>query len=139
MTVAELSLRPPNPRRFRSQWLRVAVFTFLVNSHIASCTSATFQSDRAPFSEAEVNRALAPVEQIKRTCYAGSNSQREKRRVQLEFIAYVGAKGEVHTEPAGPGTFDPALLECLRQHLDELQFPAKGREDQFHLRFDLTP
>lgn len=137
--MAELTLLARTPRRFGSQWLRVAVFAWLVNAHTAGCTSATFQNDRAPFSEAEVNRALAPIEQIKRTCYAGSTSQREKRRVQLEFIAYVNEQGVVHAEPAGPGTFDPALLECLRRHLDELRFPSKGQADQFHLRFDLTP
>ena len=135
--MVELTLPPRNPRRLRSQWLRVAVFLSLAAS--AACTSATFQSERAPFSEAEINRALAPIEQIKRTCYAGSDSQREKRRVQLEFIAYVTGDGRVHAEPAGPGTFDPALLECLRQRLDQLQFPAKGKQDQFRLRFDLTP
>lgn len=106
---------------------------------VSACTSATFGSDKSPFTRAEVNRALAPAAQIERSCYAQSQSRAERRRVQLELIAYVNAQGFVHVDLLSSDARDPELLECLRTRLEELRFPAKGEADQFRLRFELTP
>ena len=105
----------------------------------AACTSAAFDPEASPYSQAEVNRSLAPVAQIERGCYRDSLSRREQRKVRLELIAYVNEQGKVHLDPVVVDPSDPALTECVLDRLSQLQFAAKGRADQFHLRFDLKP
>jgi hypothetical protein len=98
-----------------------------------------FGAEKPTFSQAEVDRALAPASGIERSCYAGSSSQRRKLRVRSEFIVYVNARGQVHADPVSIDADDPKLLACLQRDLEQLTFPAKGASDQFHLRFELTP
>jgi hypothetical protein len=115
---------------------RGAVFVALLSS---ACTSAMFGERKPVFSQAEVNRALAPLSQIEQRCYADSPSRRERRPVELELIAYVNEHGGVHADPQGGLPHDPALLECLRNGVQGLEFPAKGEADQIHLHVDLKP
>jgi len=105
----------------------------------AACTSAVFDPERSPYSQAEMQRSLAPVSQIERGCYQDSVSQRARRKVRLEMIAYVNEQGGVHIDPVLVDPADPQLTQCVRSRLSQLQFAAKGRADQFHLRFDLQP
>jgi len=105
----------------------------------ASCTSAAFEAKAGPYSQAEINRSLAPVAQIERACYGSSRSRQSKRSVRLEMIAYVSEQGQVHIDPLLVDPADPELTECVRSRLSQLQFAAKGRADQLHLRFELTP
>ena len=102
-----------------------------------SCTSAIFDSEVAPFSQAEVDRALAPIPQLEQRCYRGSESERRKVTAHYDFIAYVDTHGKVHADPRGSDVHDPALLECLRTGIEQLSFPDKGAADQFRLRFEL--
>lgn len=104
-----------------------------------ACTSAVFDPENSPFSQAETRRALAPAAQIERTCYEGSVSQKANRRVRFEYIAYVNERGLVHADPLVMDPHDPALSACLQTRLETLRFPAKGETDQFHLRFELKP
>lgn len=104
-----------------------------------ACTSAAFDPEASPFSQAEIQRSLAPVEQIQRTCYKNSASQLAKRRVRFEYIAYVDERGAVFADPVVMDPHDPSLSQCLKTHLDQLSFPAKGTKDQFNLRLDLKP
>jgi hypothetical protein len=105
----------------------------------AACTSAVWEPEGSPYSQAEVKKSLAPVSQIERGCYRDSVSQRAGRKVQLEMIAYVNERGHVHVDPVLIDPHDPGLTECVRARLSQLQFAAKGRPDQFHLRFELQP
>ncbi|MEY4581928.1 MAG: hypothetical protein RL701_6631 [Pseudomonadota bacterium] len=106
---------------------------------LAACTSAMFEADASPFSQAEITRSLSPASQFERSCYKGSQSEREHKRARFEFVAYVNEKGGVHADFVGADALDPGLLECFRTHIESLQFPAKGATDQFHLRFDCKP
>lgn len=105
----------------------------------SACTSAVFDPEASPYSQAELNRSLAPVSQIERGCYAGSVSQKQQRKVRLEMIAYIHPEGSVHIDPVVVDPADPALTQCVRTRLSQLQFAAKGRADQLHLRFELKP
>jgi hypothetical protein len=105
----------------------------------ATCTSAVWDPEGSPYSQAEIQRSLAPLSQIERGCYRDSASQRAQRKVQLEMIAYVNERGQVHIDPVLVDPHDPGLTECVRARLSQLQFAAKGRPDQFHLRFELAP
>ena len=105
----------------------------------AACTSAAFEPEAGPYSQTEINRSLAPVAQIERGCYGPSRSKQSKRKVRLEMIAYVNEQGQVHIDPVLVDPGDPELTECVRTRLSQLQFAAKGRGDQFHLRFELAP
>jgi hypothetical protein len=105
----------------------------------AACTSAVFDPEVGPYSQTEINRSLAPVAQIERGCYGASLSRQQQRKVRLEMIAYVNERGQVHIDPVLVDPADPALTECVRTRLSQLQFAAKGRGDQFRLRFNLAP
>jgi hypothetical protein len=105
----------------------------------AGCTSAWKDGERLTYTADETNRALAPVRPLQQRCYAGSASEREKRAVALQFILYIDAHGAVRSDPQAGYPSDPALLECLRTGLNELQFPAKGEADQFRVNIELKP
>ena len=108
-------------------------------SALTACTSAVFEPEAGPYSQAEINRSLAPVAQIERACYGASLSRQQQRKVRLEMIAYVNEQGQVHIDPVLVYPADPALTQCVYTRLSQLQFAAKGRSDQFRLRFDLAP
>ena len=103
----------------------------------ASCTSAWNDPERLTYSAAETNRALAPLRQLERRCYADSLSQRAQRAVKLEFVLYIDAQGDVRSDPRQALPADPELLECVRTGLNELHFPAKGEADQLRVGLEL--
>ena len=105
----------------------------------AGCVSGWSQSGPPPFSPAETEHALAPVKGLEQRCYADSQSQRDRRHVQLEFLLFVDEHGSVRSDPVQGDPHDPALIECLRAGLNGLQFPAENVRDQVHVSFDLTP
>jgi hypothetical protein len=76
---------------------------------------------------------------MQRRCYEGSASQREKRPAKLEFRLFIDAQGGVRSDTFTGYPRDPQLLECLRQGLDTLRFPAKGETDQLRIGIDLKP
>jgi hypothetical protein len=105
-------------------------------SAAAACTSAWNQSGPPPFTAAETNDALEPVKALERRCYDGSESQRNKQKVHLEYVLYIDAQGGVNSDPVA-GDFVPPLIDCMRTGLDSLKFPAKGVADQLHLSVQL--
>jgi hypothetical protein len=102
----------------------------------SACTSAWNETGPPPFTAAETNAALKPVKQLELQCYEGSESQRQKLEVQLEFVLYVDEHGHVTSVPKA-GDLAPPLIECMRKGLDTLKFPAKGVTDQLHLSVQL--
>jgi hypothetical protein len=102
---------------------------------LTACTSA-WNEGPPPYTPAETNNALRPVKEIERRCYEGSESQKQKLVVQLDFTLYVNERGEVRSEPVG-GDLAPDLIECVRTGLDTLKFPGKGEADQIHLDVQL--
>jgi hypothetical protein len=102
----------------------------------AACTSAWNESGPPPFTAAETNRALAPVKEFESRCYEGSDSQRAKRVVRLEYVLYVDEHGAVRSDPIA-GDLEPRVIECMRAGLDSLKFPAKRERDQLRLDVQL--
>lgn len=102
----------------------------------SACTSAWNESGPPPFTAAETNNALRPLKALEQRCYEGSESQHNKQKVLVEFILYIGEKGEVRSEPVG-GDLVPPIIECLRTGLDTLKFPAKGVSDQLRVTVQL--
>jgi hypothetical protein len=76
------------------------------------------------------------VKALEQRCYEGSESQRNKQKVLLEYVLYIDERGAVNSDPVG-GDFVPPLIECMRLGLDTLQFPAKGVTDQLRLTVQL--
>jgi hypothetical protein len=105
---------------------------------LAGCASSWANPERIVYSADETNRALAPLRPLQQRCYAGSASRREQRPVKLEFVLFVDEQGAVRSDPVDGYPSDPALLECLRAGLNELQFPAKGETDQIRVGVELT-
>jgi hypothetical protein len=102
---------------------------------LGACTSAWNESG-PPFSRAETDRALAPVQRLEARCYAGSSSARAKQPVRFVFMLYVDGQGQVHAEPKIAEPSVPEMIECVRHQLDTLRFPAKGKSDQVQLDFE---
>lgn len=100
---------------------------------LLACTSSRSPS---PFSAAEIERALAPSKHLEARCYQPSESARQSRPVRLEFRLEVLATGAVQAIPTLAEPREPALVECFRHGLDELRFPARGR-DHLELTFEL--
>jgi hypothetical protein len=121
----------------RNFWMACPTMVSIVLG--AACTSAWNQSGPPPFTAVEINRALAPVSQLKVRCYDVSASRREKRRVQLEFEVHVNEQGAVHSEPVAANAPDPKLIDCMRLGLDAIRFPANRKPDQLHLSFEMAP
>jgi hypothetical protein len=88
----------------------------------------------SPFSPAEVERALAPVKQVEARCYGASQSGRDAQKVELGFRLEIEPSGRVQAIPTRAKPHEPALVECVRHGLNELSFPARGRD---HLELNL--
>lgn len=124
------------PRRERSGWPGFSIALAYWALAAFGCTSAWNEKGPPPFTAAETNNALRPVNDIERRCYEGSESEQRKLAVELEFVLYVNESGNVRSEPVG-GDLAPELIECVRKGLDTLKFPAKGASDQLHLQVQL--
>jgi hypothetical protein len=81
-----------------------------------------------PFSSAEIDRALLPVKLLRKRCYDVSRSARAATFVSLDFSLDIRDTGEVRSSPKQASVEDPELIECVRHALDEIRFPARGRE-----------
>jgi hypothetical protein len=106
---------------------------------ITACTSAWNDTGPAPYTAAETDRAFAPVEQLKKRCYDGSETARAGKPAKLEFMLYVDERGAVHSEPQLAEPSDPGLIDCMRVGLDALTFPARDKTDQLRLNFEMSP
>lgn len=56
----------------------------------------------------------------------------------MDFKLEILASGAVRALPTLAEPREPELVECMRHALDELRFPAKGR-DRLELHFELGP
>jgi hypothetical protein len=97
------------------------------------CTSRPTSS---PFTAAEIDRALAPTRTLRARCYLGSAAARAARPAVFEVTLQVEASGRVRAVPTFASPEEPALIECVRRALDDLRFPARGR-DRLQLHFEL--
>jgi len=92
----------------------------------------------SPFSAAEIERALLPARQLRQRCYLGSATARAAKPAILEFALHIAETGAARAVPTLAQPEDAALIDCARGALDELRFPARGR-DRLQLRFELQP
>ena len=92
----------------------------------------------SPFSAQEVTRALEPVKRLETLCYQPSDNGRTSQRVVMDFNLEVQESGAVTSVPTLAEPWEPTLVECFRHALNELRFPAKGR-DRLELHFELGP
>lgn len=92
----------------------------------------------APFTPEETNRALAPARDLRQRCYVGSPFERARQVVVVEYVLNVAPDGSVRSVPTLIEPEDPALVECVRHRLDELRFPARGK-DHIDVHFELGP
>jgi hypothetical protein len=92
----------------------------------------------APFTSAETDHALAPARDLWQRCYAGSVFERTGQLVTLEYRLNVDLQGSVRSVPTLVHPEDHTLVECVRHRLDELRFPARGK-DHIDLHFELGP
>lgn len=111
--------------------MRLSLFSIL----LAACAS---HPPTSPFSAQEIARALEPAKRLEKRCYQPSESGRRSQRVAMDFNLEVQASGAVESVPTLAEPREPALVECFRHALNELRFPAKGR-DRLELHFELGP
>jgi hypothetical protein len=110
----------------------LATFALLTSS---ACTSPPSKS---PFSAAETNHALAPARQLRPRCYASSALARAKQKITLDFQLEVASSGAVRATPTFAEPDDPEIIECVRHELNNIVFPARGR-DRLNLHFEMGP
>lgn len=92
----------------------------------------------APFTAQETEAALAPAHDLRARCYAGTALERAGTKVVLGYDLNVAPDGSVRSVPRYVEPENPALVECVRHRLDELRFPARGK-DQINVNFELGP
>lgn len=92
----------------------------------------------SPYSRAETDAALAPARDLRARCYAGTELERARQRVTLDYDLNVDRDGAVRSVPRAVDPDQPALVECVRHRLNELRFPARGR-DRLSVHFELGP
>lgn len=90
------------------------------------------------YTTAETERALAPARELLARCYRGGPWQRAQRSVRLSYQLDVAADGSVKAIPRFVDPDEPALVECTRRQLQQLEFPARGR-DRLTVDFELGP
>lgn len=92
----------------------------------------------APFTQIETDQALAPARDLRQRCYVGTAFERARQVVVVEYRLNVDSEGNVRSVPVLVSPEDPALVECVRHRLDELRFPARGK-DHIDVHFELGP
>ncbi len=100
--------------------------------------AACGRSTPSPFTQAETDAVLAPARDLWARCYSGTELERAGRSVALDYDLNVAADGAVRSVPRKVEPEDPALVECVRHRLNELRFPARGK-DNLSVHFELGP
>ena len=112
---------------------------------VRSLVAATFvcwlgcgsrQPAASPFSAAETNQALAPAQRLRPRCYDSSALARAGKKIVLDFQLEVEPSGAVRAIPTFADPDDPEVIECVRRELNEIRFPARGR-DRLDLHFEM--
>jgi hypothetical protein len=101
---------------------------------LLGCSSR--QPAASPFSAAETNQALAPARQLRPRCYDSSALARANKKIVLDFQLEVEPSGAVRAIPTFAEPDDPEVIECVRHQLNEIRFPARGR-DRLDLHFEM--
>ena len=92
----------------------------------------------APFTHDETDRALEPARDLRQRCYMGTRFEAADKLVIVEYRLNIDAQGRVRSVPTSVDPEDPTLVECVRHRLDELRFPARGK-DHIDVHFELGP
>lgn len=92
----------------------------------------------SPFTPAETDAALAPARDLGARCYAGTELEHAGRVVTLDYALNVSAEGTVSSVPRRVEPDRPELVECVRHRLNQLRFPARGK-DHLEVHFELGP
>jgi hypothetical protein len=116
-------------------------FYFRVRSLFAATVVCSFgcgsgQPAASPFSAAETNQALAPAQQLRPRCYDSSALARAGKKIVLDFKLEVEPSGAVRAIPTFAAPDDPDVIECVRHELNQIRFPARGR-DRLDLHFEM--
>jgi hypothetical protein len=117
-------------------WASLYALRAVVLASLVSTACAT--RGPAPFTNAETERALAPTRDLRERCYAGTALERAGRTAVLDYELNVEPDGRVRSVPVRVEPEIPVLVECVRARLNQLKFPAKGR-DRLKLHFELAP
>jgi hypothetical protein len=92
----------------------------------------------SPFTVAETDAALAPARDLRARCYVGTELERAGTTASLDYDLNVAADGSVRSVPRRVVPDEPRLVECVRHRLDQLRFPARGK-DHLNVHFELGP
>ena len=136
------------PNFYRSRRLKVPFMVFALSSlksaqHVAvaallaglgACSSQ--QPAASPFSTAETEQALAPVRRLRAHCYDSSALAHAGKKIVLDFKLEVEPSGSVRAIPIFVEPDDPEVIECVRNELNQVRFPARGR-DRLDLHFEM--
>ena len=101
---------------------------------ISACSSR--QPAASPYTAAETNEALAPAKQLRARCYDSSALGKAKKKIVLDFKLEVEPAGTVRAIPVFVEPDEPEIIECVRHVLNEIKFPARGR-DRLDLHFEM--
>ncbi|HWA72390.1 MAG TPA: hypothetical protein VG937_08655 [Polyangiaceae bacterium] len=104
----------------------------------ALSTAACSRPSPAPFTREETERALIPARDLWQRCYVGSPFERAGTVAIVEYRLNVDVRGNVRSVPTLIHPEDPTLVECVRHRLDQLRFPARGK-DHIDVHFELGP
>jgi hypothetical protein len=90
----------------------------------------------SPFSAAETDQALSPVRRLRARCYDSSALAHAGKKIVLDFKLEVEPSGSVRAIPTFVEPDDPEIIECVRNELNQVRFPARGR-DRLDLHFEM--
>jgi len=101
---------------------------------LADCSSRPPAA--SPFSTAETDHALAPVRQLRARCYDSSALAHAGKKIVLDFKLEIDTSGSVRAIPTFVEPDDAEIIECVRNELNQVRFPARGR-DRLDLHFEM--
>jgi hypothetical protein len=110
---------------------------FLVAASVAGSLGCWSRpAPRSQLSDAQTNQALASVKELRPRCYDPSALARAGTKIVLDFRLEVELSGSVRAVPVFAEPDDPDVIECVRRELNQIRFPAHGR-DRFDLHFEM--
>ena len=118
------------------RFLRVRSALVLASFVLGPLACSSRQPAASPFSADETNQALAPAKQLRPRCYDSSALARAKKKIVLDFKLEVAPSGSVRAIPTFADPDDPEVIECVRNELNQIRFPARGH-DRLELHFEM--
>jgi hypothetical protein len=123
---------------FQLSNVHLSVRSLVAATVVCSLGCGSRQPAASPFSAAETNQALAPARQLRPHCYDSSTLAHAGKGIVLDFKLEVEASGAVRALPTFAEPDDPEVIECVRHELNQIRFPARGR-DRLNLHFEMGP